>query len=782
MRRRARIALLGGMLPVLAMATYLGTAQAAATLPPVSATDLGVVMQQRLDLGGVIVYVPQQDLHPAPSGVPSGPPLPGGPPTAHPTQGPQAPGGAPPHAAPGPRLPVVRPGAGNGPTRGLLAPLDRGAQADHGMPVLYTVLSGPTAELAGINPATGDAYGTPVPLPGIQGSWSLVRGNNGDVYIGGYLTGDLYQYDPTTGQVRNLGNPTGDNYIFSLSVDPVTGIVYGGTWPSGDLFSYNPATGRFGPTVTVAPGETYARSVAAYNNHVYIGLGDAKPELADYNALTGSTTMIPLPPQDQGKAGTVGTVQVVAPDRLYVQFLGGLIYSIPNDRLVSTFGEPSGSAVSQETLGPNLYFVQRDTNKQSTSYGEGWIQTYNLATNTEQTYTSPSASYAPYLWGDQPHEVWPIHLHTPGFPGISMVTLDARAHLTAFDLANGAFSYSTLTNLPGQPEDIETLGPGPGGTSDLIGSGYLQGDSFTYTPATGSVENAGPGQAEGIASTGGDVYFGTYPGGAIWRYDPAKAWLFGPSPLLQQNPAPVTILGHNQIRPFVLTPDGQGGLVVGSVPSYGEFGGLLATVDGLTGATTPLYPLPSPVTRQAPVAAAPLGNGNVVIGTTVSGGTLGTPPVPPSIDPNVFTYDAPAAQAATGSFLGSPFANQWAIDGLTYDASTRLVYGLTPTFLFAYDPATGQITQTQTITQATPPPTSAATRYYDWGHSSGIVAGSNGELYALDSRAQGAILEVDPSTLAYRIVATGASRIGADPAGDVYFSKGPDLWSLTPQS
>jgi hypothetical protein len=781
MRMRKRVlAGVAAAVPLFLASWTLAGRAAAQSLPTVTVNDIGIAMQQRLDLGGVMVMVPAHELHAGRS--PTEPGLPGGPPTATPTVGPHGHGHGAPRPEPGPRRPVVHAGGRPAPGRGV-PPIDS-EQPGQGVPVLYTVLSGPTAELAAVDPATGDAYGTPMSLPGIQGSWTLVQGQNGDVYIGGYEHGDLYRYDPATGVATNLGNPTGDSYIFSLTVDPTTGVIWGGTWPSGEIFSYNPATNDFGQPVKVAPGETYARSVAAYNGHVYVGLGDATAELADHNADTGQTTLIPLPASDRGVAGTVGTVQVVAPDRLYVQFLGGLLYSIPDDHLVSTFGEPSGSAVSSQTLGARMFYVQRDARAATTDYGEGWFQAYDLKTNTEQVYTSPTASFAPYLWGNQPHEVWLVDLHNGAFPGTSIVTLDARAHLTVFDLQTGAFSFTTLTNLPGQPEDIETLGPGPVGTSTLVGSGYLQGDSFTYTPRAGPpVENEGPGQAEGIASVGADIYFGTYPGGTIWRYDPSEPFVFGPSPLLQENPVPVHTIGHNQIRPFVLTPDGAGNLVVGSVPDYGQFGGLLETIRPSTGAVDPLEPLPSPVTDQAPlsatVAAAP---GQVEVGTTVSGGSLGTPPQPPSIDPHLFRYDGPSGQAVANSFLSSPFAGQWAIDGLAYDSATGMVYGLTPNLLFTYDPTTGAVTQTAPITQSIAVPSSARSNYYDWGHSSGLVLGSDGYLYALDARANGAILEVDPNNLSYTVVTTGAQRIGVDAAGDVYFAQGADLYSLVPQS
>lgn len=654
------------------------------------------------------------------------------------------------------------------------------------VPILYTVMSGPTAVLSAVNPTTGAVVGSPVSLPGIQGSWSQVEGLHGNIYIGGYVGGDLYRYDPTTGIAENLGNPTGSDYIFSLSVDPATGIVWGGTFgKTGQLFSYNPATGQFENYGTMEPGEAYVRSVAAYGGMVYMGLGAAQPELLAFNPATGQKTLlnVPVPATYNVKAdgGTVGTVQVVAPNRLYAEFLGGHLYDIPSDQLVSGFGEPASSVVSFETQGPTMYYVQRDTLKGTAAYGEGWIQAYNLASNTESTYTQPSASFAPYLWGDQAHEIWLVHLHNPHYPGVSIISLDARSHYWIYDPQNGAFTFYHLAT-PGQPETIESLGPGPAGTSDLYGAGYLQGNSFSYDPATHqAVEETGPGQSEIEVSANGDEIFATYPGGTVWRYDPAEAWQFGPSPLMQTNPVPIATLGNRQIRPFGAAVDTQGNVIIGSVPVYGTFGGALTKIHPSTGSLSALYPLPGMLSAQSPISLTALANGEVVAGTTVSGGTPNSTTPPATNDPALFPY-TPSSQTV-GAAVTAPFEGQWAIDGLVTDPSTGLVYGLTPDLLFSYDPSTGAIVSTESITQAAATPSTSDASYYNWGHSTGLVLGANGYLYAVDAAAAGGdVLEIDPQTLTYTVVAQGADRIGVDAAGDVYYAVNSELYELVPQS
>jgi outer membrane protein assembly factor BamB len=761
---------------LLAACTGMALAQPS-SLPPVTVKDLGIPMVQRLDLGGVMVMEPPQRL----AGLSHTPPTLG--PTSYP--------GAPPPVEPGPGHPILGPGGGTaGPQSGVSSPLggSSGTGLTGGVPVVYTVLSGPQGQLVAVDPATGEQIGQPVPLPGITGAWSLVQGLDGRIYIGGYETGDLYVYDPATGQATNLGNPTGDSYIFSLSVDPVTGLIWGGTWPSGALFSYDPETATFHNYGQVEPGETYVRAVAAYDGRVYAGLGDKAPELVEFDPATGTKTQlpVPVPPSYQAsvEGGTVGVVQVVAPNRLFAEFLGGDLYSIPDGRLVSTFGEPFSLGVSLEQRGPVFFYTQHDTQAGTPNYGEGWVQAYNMANNTEFLYTSPSTSFAPYLWGDQPHELWLVNLHTPTFPGYSLVALDARAHLWVYNPETGNFVFYQL-NLPGQPELIETLGPGPAGSDTLYGAGYLQGDSFTYSASTGeTVEHQGPGQAEGMAPVGPDEFFGTYPGGVVWKYDPSQPFVFGPSPLLQKNPVPWATLGNNQIRPFALLPMPNGQLLVGSVPTYADLEGALSTVNAATpGLAGQVFPLPAPLAEQSPITLAPLPNGQVLGGTTVSGGNPGGPPLPTSTDPYIFRYDPATDQVVPGSAQGAPFVGQWAVDKLVYDPSTGMVYGLSPTFLFVYDPSAQEVVKTLTITQTTPPPASPSQQpaYYDWGQSSGLVLANNGLLYALLPRAGGSVLEVDPSTLSYQVVAQGMTRLGVDAAGNVYAARGAELYALLPQ-
>lgn len=759
-------------------------------------------MVQRLDLGGVMAMEPASVLTGTETSSQSGP---------------SAPPGTTPPVGPGPGTPTLGPGAGTPPASwsgsapsggssvpgqpappgpiphgpGLLGPgtpgqpLKSDGHGSHGtVPILFTVMSGPTAVLSMVNPATGAVVGNPVPLPGIQGAWSLVEGLHGNIYIGGYLGGNLYRYDPMTGVATNLGNPTGNGYIFSLSVDPTTGVVWGGTFgQAGQLFSYDPATGQFHNYGPVEPNEAYVRSVAAYGGRIYMGLGSKEPELVAFDPSTGQKTLysVPIPSTYSVPryGGTVGVVQVVAPNRLYAQFLGGDLYDIPSGQLVSTFGEPAGLGVSLESLGPKLFYVQHDTYRGTPNFGEGWIQGYNLASNQESTYTQPTAPFAPYLWGDQAHETWLVKFDTPQYPGVSIVALDARSHYWIYNLQNGAFTFFHLAT-PGQPETIESLGPGPAGTSDLYGAGYLQGNSFSYNPATKeSVEETGPGQSEAELSVNGDEIFATYPGGRVWRYDPSRPWQFGPSPLMQKNPMSLGALGNEQIRPFAMVVDAQGNIVVGSVPTYGHFGGALTTVNSGTGAFSALYPLPGSLAALSPVSLA-ANSGQVVVGTTVSGGNPNSNPPPATNDPALFLYSPATRQVGTA--VTAPFDGQWAVDGLVADPATGLVYGITPDLLFSYNPETGEVVSTQSISQAQIPPPAVKGSYYNWGHTTGLVLGANGYLYAIDAAAGGDLLEIDPTTLAYTVVAQRADRIGTDAAGDVYYAVNANLYELVPQS
>lgn len=138
---------------------------------------------------------------------------------------------------------------------------------------LYGATSGKRSHLFVLFPVHGYVQ----PLCVLQGvatvHRSLVVSKSGDVYVGsGDRDGRLYRYSTkddearpirvdTACEVTDLGGPAPGEGIYSLAIDPMTGVIYGLTSPGGHFFSFDTGSGKFTVHGKVAerpiPGEQF---------------------------------------------------------------------------------------------------------------------------------------------------------------------------------------------------------------------------------------------------------------------------------------------------------------------------------------------------------------------------------------------------------------------------------------------------------------------------------------------------------------------------------------------
>ena len=129
--------------------------------------------------------------------------------------------------------------------------------------------------------------------------------------------------------------------------------------------------------------------------------------------------------------------------------------------------------------------------------------------------------------------------------------------------------------LPAEPTDITSMALGPDGR--IWTGGYLSGGNAAFDPDTGKSEQfRGLSQAEAITTVGSTIYFGLYPGARLSLYDTSKPWNSE-----AKNPRPFADLGpENQSRPMaMLGVDSLNKVFIGTVPEYGQLGGVLAVYD-----------------------------------------------------------------------------------------------------------------------------------------------------------------------------------------------------------
>jgi outer membrane protein assembly factor BamB len=184
---------------------------------------------------------------------------------------------------------------------------------------------GNTLDIVAVDPDSGEYQVFPGPVRGENGAWALAWGPDGNLYIGTLPHAHLFQLNPRTGVMTDLGRPSdSEEYIWRLTV-AADGKLYGSTYPSAKLVRFDPATGRSEDLGSMDPDEQYALSIAASDDgYVYVGIGYGKTHLIAYEIASGHHRDI-LPVQDEGTG--VVSVHRYSDERIYAG-VGGKYFRV----------------------------------------------------------------------------------------------------------------------------------------------------------------------------------------------------------------------------------------------------------------------------------------------------------------------------------------------------------------------------------------------------------------------------------------------------------------------
>jgi hypothetical protein len=605
-----------------------------------------------------------------------------------------------------------------------------------GAPVWVSVAAGYPAMLGEVNAATGEVLDT-ARVVGAHAIYGYARAQNGVVYLGAAPNAQLYSYVPGSGQVQNLGSPNkAATVIWCLAYDQATDTVYGGLGKDAELFSYSPATKKFTLYGSMAQGHAFVRSVVVYGGIVYVGLG-GQAGLVAFNPTTQSTAE--LLPQSMQSSESVNALQAVRA-HLFIHLTNGneVVMSLPSHKILATLTNVAGPGVTPQTDGTNVAYLS-----------QGSLFEYSLRTNKSTEISANLPTYqAQYLASTSSDALALIQVGTTELPGWSVAGMVSKGTYW-LDNPDRGYLASGPVAVNASVGTIESAWASQ--TGDVYASSYLSGSTMILDPSTNQTTiESGPGQAESIADYGQSVLFGVYPGANLWVYDPTKPWNWGPYASGAENPSLLATIGQSQDRPMSMVTGPDGTLYVGTVPVAGSLGGALSTVTP----TGSVHTYRNIIPNQSPISLVFTG-GMVVGSTTVSGGVGATPAASTA---ELFVWN-PATQKVVSTL--SPFPGTPAIAGLVLGPN-GLVYGLTNTEIFAYSPATNTIVNSQAL------PYTTGTGYgsFDWGATTSLVFGPDGNLYgAADGRA----FEANPASLAVTtLVTSGVHRVMAATNGQMY--------------
>lgn len=129
-------------------------------------------------------------------------------------------------------------------------------------------------------------------LPTGGGAWtSLVVDDQ--IFIGTHTVADLYRFDTATMTLHSLGRLPGATYVWDMSRTS-DGKIFMGTYPDGKVWELDPASGAVRDVGVALAGQTYVRSITADATTVYAGLG-AQARLIAIDRASGERRDITQP-------------------------------------------------------------------------------------------------------------------------------------------------------------------------------------------------------------------------------------------------------------------------------------------------------------------------------------------------------------------------------------------------------------------------------------------------------------------------------------------------------
>lgn len=401
------------------------------------------------------------------------------------------------------------------------------------------------SELIGIHPRTGEHVSIKL---GASGGYGCTVGHDGALYIGGVNPGNLYRYDPATGDVDDLGGAQfGAQYIWDAATAP-DGKIYGATYPTCGLVEYDPEQGELRDLGRLAEDRQYARSVCVDSHgKVWAGVGVAGARLYVLDPATGERRdVLPEEFRDANSAydlhvsGDYVFCATVRPGYL-------LVFDAASQTLVRSVPLPAGEG----------FWMCGNS-------GEGGVI---------YPRTIPSDNLYRYDANTDRLELLAEAI------GQAEVVVDDRFVYTVndqdyvyYDLAEGRELFRKRLTEAGEGMAIHALCAGLDGI--IYGGTYINQHMFRYVPETGEMTDMGKvirwgGQIDSMhGGLDGMIYMGCYVNANMAVYDPSRPW--EPGRDADANPRELGMAGKGQYRTrcIVLGPDGN--VYMGTIPSYGS--------------------------------------------------------------------------------------------------------------------------------------------------------------------------------------------------------------------
>jgi streptogramin lyase len=605
-----------------------------------------------------------------------------------------------------------------------------------GRELIYTVVRGEPAHLLGYVVETEEKV-VDVEVPHTSGAWNIAVSSDGQIYIPGD-TGHVYRHKPGSLSLEDLGQALAEEKVIWDLCAGANGEVFGATYPGCRVFRYRTSEGFSdvcrGPVVD---GENYVRCVAFHplTGKVYAGVG-SHAHLIEIDSATGKKTEL-LADRTSGEEA-VYSLGIVPDEKT-----GDRLLAWVTNRNQAIVYNLKTRAVERETPSESVKSATRAPNSSLVYFGRA----DHLMSIDLNVPTAEPVEVVRCIGVNGSH--W--------FGDDDLCILTRYAQLLHFHPSSGKSEMLSL-KIPPQPIPLQSVELGPDGKIWM--GGFLSGGTACYDPATGkSSLYKGMSQIERMGVLGGKLYFGVYPHGRFYQFDPGAAWSADGG-----NPRKIAQIA-GQSRPIaVVAVPSLAKIFFGTVPEYGMAGGHLLEY---TPGGDAMRDYGEVVPRQSIVALA-YSHELIVGGTSISGG-LGIEPVErqaklflfdPKSGEKIFeTIPVPAATAITSLIIGPD----------------QSIWGMANGTLFVFD-----VEQRKIVSQQELFPVDYKSRHGQVWRDAFLVVHPSGQLYGT---VDGRFFRVDPATMRVTLLReSGVSLLAMDRQGRLYFRDSTNLWQYTPEA
>jgi len=556
-------------------------------------------------------------------------------------------------------------------------------------------------------------------LPGSKGAYGLCEGNDGKIYIGAVQAGKIFSYNPATDRITDHGRAAGEEFVLTMHRGP-DGRIYGATYPNAKVVVYDPSCNQVLDLGRMHPTDMYCRDLAvASNGRIFCGIGSHADVVVYYPENGTRTSILPAQYKNNSFAYTMDAEE----DIVYAYLLFDQVVILFNATTNAVLAEIKNASISRQISGGPVLI---------SNLTSGEYMRFNRTTHLLGVYSTPGYSF---------------------YDGDTGIGISASStFFSAYNATSSQLLSSVDVSKDGEGMSIFSLGTGPDGY--IYGGVYNLLHLFRYDPGADSLADLGPvvpgatGEFYSFLSHGEKLYMASYTHAILSVYDPALPLNPG------TNPRKIGPVGDEQYRPPALVSGSDGRIYIGSIPTYGKYGGALTAYDPFSNTFCVHRNI---IPNQSIVALTPGTDGRYIYGgSSIHGGV--EPPI--AVEAHLFAWDT---QINTTVLDIVPVAGAGAITAVSTGADGK-IYGCAGDVLFVYDPTTGKIVHVQSSFVG------SITQLVNW--TDGFIYGINGDfLFRFGTLQQG-------GTVDFELLYSGGTCLTLGIDGRIYFARGTDLFVL----